>query len=174
MRRACFRTCTYKHTHGHHANTLHTRETIKVSLAKRNTPYVCSWICTIKCVHVCVYKSMFSQKCNRTFCTWAYVPYLKRVCVCVCEWWCLFTRMTLRVPRVHVLVGLVTWFFLDQTPPPPPAPHCRVLSAFHYFDGEVQSRWDTEVGEKPAVFWNRAGWAAELFNPCQAKGEIIK
>lgn len=77
--------------------------------------------------------------------------------------------MTLRVPCVHVLAGMVTCFFLDQTPPLPPG-----LVGFHYFDGEVPSRWDTEVDEKPAVFSNRAGWATELFNPCQAKGEIIK
>lgn len=138
-----FRTCTYKHTHGHRTNTVHTRETIKVSLAKRNTLYVCSWICTIKCVHVCM-SARFRKRCNRTFCTSAYVPYLK----CVCEWWCVLTVWAMCPCSCRngdmLLSGSGPLF--SRSPGFVSSP---------YF--EVPSRWDTQRSEKPAVWWGREG-----------------
>lgn len=105
-----FRTCAYKHTHGHRTNTVHTRETIKVSLAKRNTLYVCSWICTIKSVHVCM-SARFRKSVTGRFAHQLMCPIWK-VCVndgvCWAGWLC--------VPCVHVLAGMVTCFFLDQVP----------------------------------------------------------
>lgn len=124
-----------------HTYTVHTRETIKVSLAKRNTLYVRSWICTINSVCVCasvhVCKSL--QKCNGTFCTWACTHCIN---MCGCERWCLFTRVSL-----SCIMRPCPWQGSGM-PLSPPGPLLNsppvVLSAFTFVCQDTDTRWCPE------------------------------
>lgn len=139
-RDARFHTCTYKHTHGRqctHTNTIHTRETIKVSLAKRNTLYVCSWICTIKCVCVCVcaWEHMFLQKWNGTFWTPVYVH-----CINVCMRVIVFVYEGV---TVCAMCPCPCWNSDMLLSPPGPVLNSPpvVLSAFTILCQETDTRW---------------------------------